>query len=182
MGSDSNLVVKKCGDILINLKKKNKKNKSFSFHCLFCETTWDQMKKFSLHFEKFHLENFEEESNEITVIYEPEIKIESKVERDVDGEGEEIKNEIIPVVKDDPLETKSTGELSSCADNGLEVQIKEELENLSDCELTIKTEEVSFEDTCDMDDNIGESDKVSTLSIIQRFTSVTGEQHVCTLA
>lgn len=161
MGSNNNLVIKKCGEILINLKKKNKKTKTYSFHCLLCATTWDQMKKFSLHLEKFHLEIFEEESNETTIVYEPEIKIESKIENEAENVDEEIKNLIIPIVNDDPLETKMTDDLYLGECKSLDVQIKEENENFSDCELNIKTEEVSFDDSCDIDYNLSESDKVS---------------------
>ncbi|XP_013103790.1 uncharacterized protein LOC106084567 [Stomoxys calcitrans] len=52
MGSDQQSN-KKCGEILINIKKNNK-TKSYTFKCEFCNTSCGQLKKFSLHLEEKH--------------------------------------------------------------------------------------------------------------------------------
>lgn len=44
----SDILGKKCGEILINIKK-NKKSKTYTFSCLFCKINCDQLKKFTQH-------------------------------------------------------------------------------------------------------------------------------------
>lgn len=55
---DSNTVNKKCGEIIITMKK-NAKN-VYSFNCWFCDTICIQMKKFSLHLEQEHVSQLEQ--------------------------------------------------------------------------------------------------------------------------
>ncbi|KAM7350213.1 uncharacterized protein ACRADG_008849 [Cochliomyia hominivorax] len=50
-------LTKKCGEITITIKK-NTKN-VFSFNCWFCDTICAQLKKFTLHLEKEHVEELE---------------------------------------------------------------------------------------------------------------------------
>lgn len=143
MGADDKSNLKKCGEILINLNKKNKKSKTYTFHCTFCETSWDQMKKFSMHLEESHFQNFEEETNDLPMIYEPEIKIETPI----DSKLPEIENKIlVNDIKDDPLEMKVASlENPEFGD----VEIKDE----NDVKLDIKTEDIDDNDSDDNDDD-----------------------------
>ncbi|KAL9884110.1 uncharacterized protein ACN427_011084 isoform 1-T1 [Glossina fuscipes fuscipes] len=50
--SEANIVRRKCGDIMITIKKNTKK--VFEFNCFFCDTVCLQMKKFTLHLEQEH--------------------------------------------------------------------------------------------------------------------------------
>ncbi|XP_065364895.1 protein FAM50A-like [Calliphora vicina] len=154
MGADNKSNLKKCGEILINLKKKNKKSKTYTFHCTFCETSWDQMKKFSMHLEELHLQHFEEETNELPMIYEPEIKIETPVENKIP----EIDDKMLltDIVKEDPLETEAIHvnkmKTSDNNEHG-EVQVKDEDEECTDTEQNIKIEEMYENDSDDNDDD-----------------------------
>lgn len=149
MGADDKSNLKKCGEILINLNKKNKKSKTYTFHCTFCETSWDQMKKFSMHLEELHLQNFEEDSNDLPMIYEPEIKIETPI----DNKLPEIENKTsVNDIKDDPLETKATlvGSTSSVENQEYcDVEIKDE----NNMKLDIKMEDIDENDSDDNDDD-----------------------------
>lgn len=147
MAADNKSNMKKCGEILINLKKKNKKSRTYTFHCTFCETSWDQMKKFSMHLEELHLANFEDESGDIPMIYEPEIKIELAAENKV----LETENKTFPteIAKDDPLEMEASVAIKSLDnDEYCDVQIKVEGKNCNDTDMNIKTE-----DTCTLYEN-----------------------------
>ncbi|KAM7348444.1 uncharacterized protein ACRADG_007755 [Cochliomyia hominivorax] len=145
MGAESNL--RKCGEILINLKKKNKKSRIYTFHCTFCETSWDQMKKFSMHLEELHLPKFKEESNDLPMIYEPEIKIETPTE----NKSPEIENKVLAadIVKEDPLETQ-TSTINKLSENQglLETEYKDE-NNV----LNVKSEEFDENYTDDNDED-----------------------------
>ncbi|XP_023303579.2 zinc finger protein 679-like [Lucilia cuprina] len=151
MGADNKSNLKKCGEILINLKKKNKKSKTYTFHCSFCETSWDQMKKFSMHLEELHLEHFEEESNELPMIYEPEIKIETPIESKI-PEIED-KTLLTEIVKEDPLETEAANISGTSDDNEYSgVQVKDEEEG-DDNDTNIKTEDIFDNDSDDNDED-----------------------------
>lgn len=65
---NSNTVTKKCGEIVITMKK-NTKN-VYSFNCWFCDTIHIQMKKFTLHLEKEHVAQLEQTTSIISEEYD----------------------------------------------------------------------------------------------------------------
>ena len=93
MGPNTISNIKKCGDILINIKTMKNKTKSYIFHCSFCSIDCDQLKKFSKHLEH-HMLNFEENFEDIeapTVLYESE-EIKVEVEDITAGDNKSVLN------------------------------------------------------------------------------------------
>lgn len=153
MGADNKMT--KCGEILIDLKKRHKKSRIYTFHCTFCETSWDQMKKFSMHVEAVHFKNFKEETHDIPIIFEPEIKIETPADdRLLQAENKMSLNDI---VKEDPLEMEEVPLESNQEDDNKkidDIQVKDE-DVKKDEEVDIKLEEYNenYSDDNEDDDN-----------------------------
>lgn len=63
---NSKTVTKKCGEIVVTMKK-NAKN-VYSFNCWFCDTICIQMKKFTLHLEQEHVTQLEQTASNISEI------------------------------------------------------------------------------------------------------------------
>ncbi|KAI8122831.1 hypothetical protein FF38_01801 [Lucilia cuprina] len=74
MGANKFSNLQKCGEILIDIKTKNRKNKIYVFHCTFCDIQCDQLKKFSLHLGEVHLNDSE------NILKESELKLETEPE------------------------------------------------------------------------------------------------------
>lgn len=96
MGTNTVSNIKKCGDILINIKTMKNKTKSYIFHCSFCSIDCDQLKKFSKHLEDHMLifeENFEniEAPKVPTVLYESE-EIKVEVDDIIAGDNKSVLN------------------------------------------------------------------------------------------
>lgn len=91
MRANKNSNVQKCGEILINIKSKNRKSKTYIFQCTFCNIGCDQLKKFSIHLEEKHLnKNFKNnlEEAEVKFATEEEFKVEPKSEDETNEEFE----------------------------------------------------------------------------------------------
>ncbi|XP_046802051.1 uncharacterized protein LOC111687269 [Lucilia cuprina] len=129
--SNCNTVSKKCGEIIITMKK-NAKN-VYSFNCWFCDTICIQMKKFTLHLEREHVTELEHTTSIATEQYKPEnaisdiekvnsidnilvreIKVEDCDSENIKSETSEEKSQVIKECNDkeeviprfqDPLET-----------------------------------------------------------------------------
>ncbi|XP_037818387.1 zinc finger protein 2 homolog [Lucilia sericata] len=110
MGANNLSNLQKCGEILIDIKTKNRKNKIYIFHCTFCDIQCDQLKKFSLHLGEAHLNNSEDilKESELKLETEPE---EVRINNPTDIESTDIKKDFGSTVQNstyinsDPLDT-----------------------------------------------------------------------------
>ncbi|KAM7350218.1 uncharacterized protein ACRADG_008854 isoform 1-T2 [Cochliomyia hominivorax] len=126
MVTNKNANLKKCGEILIDIKTKNRKNKIYIFHCTFCNIECDQLKKFSLHIGEEHLNNFED------ILKETELKLEPEEIRIQTTDIEKSGDIIVERAKDsnpDPLDTVNS--LNSEFNNDFLNEIKIENKELS---------------------------------------------------
>ncbi|XP_037818411.1 zinc finger protein 845-like [Lucilia sericata] len=110
MGANKNSDRQICGNIFINMKTIKNKNKVFTFHCAFCSTECDQLKKFSKHLEE-HWNRFEdglEHEKCPNLLFEPEeIKVEERLDMQIFDEryNKSIDTTTSSAVYEDPLET-----------------------------------------------------------------------------
>ncbi|XP_065364356.1 uncharacterized protein LOC135957517 isoform X1 [Calliphora vicina] len=153
MGANKTSNLQKCGEILIDIKTKNRKNKTYIFHCTFCDIQCDQLKKFSLHLGEVHLNNAEDILNETELKFEAEpeeIRIQTLTEienTDIKKDfGSSIENR--KYVNPDPLDTVAPE--SSVSNNDiLNCNIKCELKESSIDGSTIGENEEMY---CGVDD------------------------------
>ncbi|KAM7350216.1 uncharacterized protein ACRADG_008851 [Cochliomyia hominivorax] len=172
IAKNDDIITKKCGEITITIKK-NAKN-VFSFNCWFCDTICAQLKKFTLHLEREHVEELEkttpvilpefcnpdELDDKIDVQKEPvvdslflaEIKIEDCVTEDIKTEvGEEIPQNVTRSRNKEQLPQKYDDPLETVECNGNDISMAEQEENETDMKLK---NEIQFDDA-EMD-NISE--------------------------
>ncbi|XP_065363377.1 zinc finger protein 486-like [Calliphora vicina] len=140
---NSNTVTKKCGEIIITMKK-NAKN-VYSFNCWFCDTICIQMKKFTLHLEQEHVTQLEQTASNISELSnednfhhktyigkEPvvdnilvgEIKIEDCSNDDIKSEACEDSSQILTRFSKDELTPKFQDPLETFEVNTLAVPLK----------------------------------------------------------
>lgn len=145
MGADEKSILKKCGEILINIKARNKKSKIYTFNCAFCGVNCDQLKKFSLHIDEKHLQEISEEESEVkTVIYVPEIKTEELNNLET---KHEIQETVALPLYEDPLETiDPVVKNIESADVTMELEIKEEEIKDPDFEMDFEDNDFNRDD------------------------------------
>ncbi|KNC26350.1 hypothetical protein FF38_01796 [Lucilia cuprina] len=146
MGANKNSDRQNCGNIFINIKTLKNKNKVFTFHCAFCSTDCDQLKKFSKHLEE-HWNHFEDglEHNKCpNILFESEeIKVEERLDMEVFDEkyNKSIDTATSSAVYEDPLETgkleKSLTKSMSDTEESLTRNVKHEKEECANTEVEI---------------------------------------------
>lgn len=173
MSTDKKINLKKCGEMLIDINTKVRKNKMFIFQCTFCNVECDQLKKFSTHIGQ-HLDSAE------SILKETALKIEvdtieigspafANIEKAQDIAVENSEQET--QVNSDPLDTLNPAESSDCQNENILIQdIKREKEinqnsisNNEELEYTNENDGDSHQDKLEFDDTTNDN-KIETES------------------
>lgn len=177
---ESNKYLHKCGEILVDVKGKNKKNKIYIFQCTICDLQCDQLKKFSLHIGEEHLNDFDEilrqaqSQKETQTVAEAEFLKETELKFEVEPEEYKLSafNEIeeTPDIKvfqspietkintnPDPLDTVTAASTSTANTENLNCEVKYEIieheDDGGDMEIMDGTVSISDSDKSDSDED-----------------------------